>query len=243
MDKLLEFINKHKLLTTLAAVGVLGLIFTVSAFGYVNSQRNKGIDYETSLSARYNSCQNNLSKYVSGFYEQASVSREKANKLNAILRDAVSGRYDQQGSSASQAVVNGNALFSAVVEAYPDLNQLSIYDELVKYVQAGRTEFQGCQDALLDRVRVYDKWRKQGLIGHVVKESVLGFPSDTLEASIGDDTVTGKPALVRIKRIVLSPDAKQAYETGEQGPLELPTETPPAATPPATPPALSTSAE
>lgn len=73
---------------------------------------------------------------------------------------------------------------------------------------------------LLDEIVAYESWLDEGL-WHSFVVRRAGFPSDRLEARIGDDVVTGREALERMKRIVVDADTKEDFHTGETGPLEL----------------------
>lgn len=199
----------------LGALGVLGLIVGLSVYGYVNGTRNEGVEHETRLTAQYLSNQNYLSAYASGFYEQVGVANLKSEKLNEILTDAVKGRYDEGGLKI------GSPFFTVIREAYPDLTGLNIYDKIVNYIAAGREGYRASQDKLLDMLRAYDTWRGKGLVKNQVVRS-LGFPSDRLEARVGQKAWRGAEARDRMYLIVLAPDAKKAYESGEMEPLKIP---------------------
>lgn len=201
-------------LCLLAGVVVVGLSF----YGYLNGLRSEGVRRETQLSAQYLSNQNYLSSYVSGFYEQLGVAGLKSDKMDQILLDAVKGRYEKNGGFAP----NG-AFFSAIVEAYPDVKGLNVFDKIVDYVSAGREGYRATQDKLLDMLRSYDAWRGDGFVQSYLVERVLGVPSKRLEARIGDQTLIGPDARNKMYQIVLASDAKKAYETGVMDPLQVPT--------------------
>ena len=192
---------------------VVGLL---SFYGYVNSMRNDGIRMETALSAQYLDNQNELSSFKSSFYEQVGVANLKSDKLDQIISDAVKGRYDGKMEPGT-----GGAMFSAITEAYPDLKgQLDLYDRIVDFVRAGREAYKSKQSKLIDMLRVYDYWRQEGLI----KSMFLGnfFPSQALNARIGTTVSRGQAALDQMYIIVLTSDAKKAYETGTDEPMQVP---------------------
>src|SRR3989338_1261140 len=144
--------------TTLIVLAVILGVFVLggcSAYGYANGVRNEGIGRETQLTAQYLSNQNYLSTYISGFYEQMGVANLKSEKMDQILTDAVKGRYEDGGMNV------GSSFFTGIVEAYPDISGLNIYDKIVDYVAAGREGYRATQDKLLDQLRQYDTWRKQ----------------------------------------------------------------------------------
>lgn len=198
----------------LIAVGLI--VFTLGfTFGSVNKARNEGITREAALNAQYLDNQNELSSFVSTFYEQLGIADRKSDKLESILVEAVKGRYE--GETSAQP--GGGALFSAISEAYPDLSALDTYDKVADTISAGREAYKNKQSKLLDMLRSYDTWRKKGLV-HSKVVSAAGFPSSGLQARIGDKVTTGSEALDHMYRIVLASQAAEAYETGTLEPLD-----------------------
>lgn len=207
----------------------VGLIIVVVAFGlivvggcsYANGVRNEGIARERQLSAQYLSNQNYLSAYVSGFYEQVGAVQAQGEVLNSILLDAVKGRYDGKGGGGF--AIN-SPLFAAIVEAYPEAGVKELmanWGKVQDYITAGRAGYRATQDKLLDMLRSYDTWREQGFLKDWVV-GVIGVPSERLEARIGDKKWTGEEARDKMYQIVLTSDARKAYETGEMEPLKVP---------------------
>lgn len=200
-------------LAIVAAAAIGGFMM----YGFINSLRSESVAREYALNAQYLSNQNYLSAYISGFYEQLGVAKAKSDKLDQILTDAVKGRYEDSGGFKA----NG-AFFSAIVEAYPDLAGLNVYDKIVDYVASQREGYRGIQDKLLDMLRSYDTWRQDGLIQSKIVSGILGIPSERLEARIGTDVKRGLEARERMYTIVLASQAKKAYETGTLEPLQVP---------------------
>jgi hypothetical protein len=197
-----------------AIVAVI-LFSTIGAFSYVNSIRNEGVGYESQLNAQYLSNQNYLSSYISGFYEQTGLVKYKSEKLDQILSDYAKGR-----SGGSDKEDRGNFI-NAVHEAAPDLSGLNIADKMLAYVSSGRAGYRDKQDQLLDLLRSYDKWRNTGIFQSMIIKNVLNYPSDNLEARIGTTVVRGSSARDKMYEIVLAPQAKTAYQSGEMTPLSI----------------------
>lgn len=212
MDFLISWASKHVKWLVTAAV-----LFTVAAifFSTLDSVQKGGVDRETALNAQYLANQNELGTYISGFYETVSVADRKSEKLETILTEAVKGRYEGQTS----AQPGRGQLFSAILEAYPDLTQLDVYDRVVDYISAGRASYKNKQDKLLDMLREYDRWRRRGYL-HRMVVSLTGYPSDGLEARIGRKVVHGREARDQMYLIVLPSDAAEAYTEGELEPLD-----------------------
>ena len=200
---------------------ITGIVFAVilavgfSLYGYINSTRSTAVQLENGLNAQYLANQNELSSYQAGFYEQLGVANLKSDKMDKIISDAVKGRYD-----GKMAPGTGGAFFSAISEAYPEIGtSLDIYDKIVDYVAAKREAYKQAQNKLLDMLRTYDTWRQDGLLRSFVVANVLGVPSDRLEARIGTDVKRGAEARDRMFLIVITEDARDAYQTGTDKPL------------------------
>lgn len=207
---------KKKIPTWLIPVGLiaLALVAALSLWGMVNSIRNEAVNREVALSAAYQQNQNHLSAFISEFYESVGIADRKSEQMNRILTDAVTGRYGDDGFSAD------GALFSAIAEAYPDLRGLDAYDRVMDTIRAGRADFKNKQDGLLDQLRSYDSWRKQGIIRSWALDHYA--PSNNLVARVGNQRFTGDEALEKMYDIVLIRDATRAYETGEMEALQAP---------------------
>lgn len=206
--------------TTLVAVTLCVTVFGV--YGFVNSTWNEGIGLEKQLTAQYLDNQNHLSAYVSGFYEQAGALQAQGDVLDSILLDAVKGRYDEGGFAV------GSPMFAAIVEAYPEAGVAELmanWGKLQDYISAGREGYRAQQSKLLDVLRRYDAWRETGLVRRVVVRN-LGFPSNNLEARVGEMVYTGEFARNQMYRIVLTSEALASYETGTMAPLQIPTSAP-----------------
>lgn len=193
------------------------VIFALSIYGSVNSVRNEGIRHEAALVAQYQDNQNELSNYILKFNESLGIADRQSERLNTILVEAVKGRYDgnmEPGTSGS--------MFSAIAEAYPDLTaSVESYAKVQDLVVSGREAYKNKQSMLLDRIRVYETWSETGLIKSQVVD-MLGFPSDRLEARVGNTVLRGEDALDRMKTLVLVEEAIESYETGTTDPLLVP---------------------
>lgn len=200
-----------------AGVVIIALFAVIGLFSTFNTVQKEGVNWETQLNAQYLANQNELSSYVSGFYEQLGVADRKSEKLNEILVEAVKGRYE--GHTSAQP--GQGQLFSAITEAYPDLTaNLNVYDKIVDYITGGREAYKSKQDKLLDMLGRYDNWRQSGLV-HSRVVSMVGYPSNSLEARIGNNVTHGEDARNQMYRIVLTDAAVDAYETGTMDPLSV----------------------
>ena len=206
----------HKgLIITVAVLAAL-VIGVISVFNFASNLQQSGVAQETALNAQYLANQNELSTYISKFYETIGVANLKSDKMDQIITDAVKGRY--QGNSSAQP--GRGQLFSAISEAYPNAD-LSIYDRIIDQINSGREAYKAKQDKLVDMLRGYDQWRKSGLIQPIIIRTI-GFPSDALEARIGTDVKRGSAAEEQMWLIVTTTSTSQAYQTGHQDPLQVP---------------------
>jgi hypothetical protein len=201
----------------LSVVGAIGFS-VLGVYGYINTTRNEGVRLEQTLSQEYADNQNELSNFISTFYEQVGLANRKSAVLDTILRNAVQGRYGDDGFSAK------GAFFAAVAESYPDLTtNLNIFDKIADNVAGGRASFKNKQSKLLDKVRVYNTWRETGLINSFVIRNFLGFPSQRLEARVGGQVVAkGSDALDKIQQIVVTGSTVESFTSGRMEPLALP---------------------
>ena len=207
----------NKKAVTWIAVAVVGLIVVVSLFASFNGKQKDMVKREQALSAQYQDNQNELSTYVSKITEMLGVAENATEAQRTVLEDAIKGRYE--GDTGANPT--GGAFFSAITEAYPDLakNQ-ELYGKVQDAVSAGREAYKNKQTKLLDMLREYETWKNSGFI-HSKMVSMVGAPSDNPVARIGTSTSRGQDALDQMYVIVLTKDAKQAYETGEMDPLDL----------------------
>src|SRR5262249_47679195 len=122
----------------LIVIGVLAAVFVglIGIYNYANSLQQEGVARETELTAQYLDNQNELSTYISKFYETIGVANLKSDKMDKILLDAVKGRYE--GHTSAQP--GQGQLFSAIQEAYPTVN-LDIYDRILDQISAGRDAY------------------------------------------------------------------------------------------------------
>lgn len=204
---------------TLIIVGAVIAALVLGAFGlynYANGLQQEGVARETELNAQYLDNQNELSTYISKFYETVGVANLKSDKMDKILLDAVKGRYE--GHTSAQP--GQGQLFSAIQEAYPNID-LSIYDRILDQINSGRDAYKQKQSKLLDLLRSYDKWRESGLVQSRII-AAMGVPSQRLEARIGMNVKRGAEARDQMYLIVLTTSTTDAYTSGHLDPLQVP---------------------
>lgn len=196
-------------------VGVVVLVIAaLSIFGFYNGVRNEGIQQENTLEQQYQTNQNELSKITLTVKETIGIADKGNTQIDEIIKNAVQGRYDGAMDAGT-----GGAMFSAIQEAYPDLTaNTALWAKVQDAIIAGRQSFANHQRVLSDRVSAYETWMEQGAVKSVMVD-MIGFPSDNLEAWVGDDVYYGRAALERIKKPIVAKEATTAFETGEIAPL------------------------
>lgn len=213
-----KLLSKPKLLIAIGGVLAVLVVIAVVYFGTLSSKRTEGFHLENALEARYQDGQNKRSNYVMAIKEELGVADRKTDRLDAVLQAAVSGRYDNDLAAATPG--QAPQMISAIVEAYPDLAQMDSYDRIITAVAAGRAEFRNHQSVLLDQIAAYESWLDKGL-WHSFMVRRAGFPSNRLEARIGDQVARGEDALEQMKRIVIDSGTAQDFTTGLAEPLDL----------------------
>ena len=202
----------------LAIFGVLAafvLGFAFYAISTYTSIRNEGRRQELALTAEYKAVQVNYGQFRTSFYDQIGIAREKRDAMDKILVDAISGRYDKPGSPQ----IDSGKLFSAVQEAYPDLKGLDIYDKILTFVQQGREKFAQDQNHLQSMIQSYNEWRTTGSFLHPMFAGWL-FPSNSLEARIGDKVYRGQEALDKMSSVIVGADTGAIFDSGVDKPLD-----------------------
>lgn len=212
---------------------ILVFVLLFGMLGWYNHVRNGLIDRETVLNAQYQANQAELDAFVKKVNEEFQIAGAKTEALDKVLTDAIRGRYDKDLGTVTPGAP-GSALISAMVEAYPDLKGLDVFDRIITEISAGRENFKQVQVKLLDMIRDYKSYRSKGVIHSMMVNSV-GYPQ--LQARIGgtdncppefivENTCvrTGKAALNQMQLIVTSGATNQDFTSGTEAPL-LPTTT------------------
>ena len=185
----------------------------ISVYSKVNSEYNAGLGMETRLSQQYQENQNQLDASTKKIVESVGIANLQSEQARKIISDAVKGRYEGKMEPGT-----GGAMFSAIQEAYPQLN-LTVYNKIVDLINGEREAFKNAQTLLLSQLQTYKTWRKTDIIRQwfVVKY----FPSTNLEARIGTKVYTGAQALEQIQLLVTSQGTDDAFNTGKQAPIDF----------------------
>ena len=209
-------ILKNKLVLIGGAVSVVLIILAISLVGSYNSAQSTGIQKEAEIVSLNNGATIYLNQYAAGLYEQVGIANLKSDKIDQIISDAVKGRYTL---SPSASPTDKTALFSLIKEAYPNID-LSIYDKIVNYVQAGRDHYGSLLQIVQDHVRNFVTWRKSGF-PHAMFVSMIGLPDNTLRCQNDNSQMLFGQACEDYLLTVSQPNGSN--NGGGQGPLTIPT--------------------
>lgn len=178
-------------LAVLVGLGVLTFLVVGIAIGVYNTN----IDYQTTIETTYKNNQNVLSQYSLKIAEAAQVPSMARDDLIAVIKEAIGGRYGENGSQAT---------WQWIREHNPSVDP-ALYQTLQTMIEAGRNKFENAQTILLDQCAEYKKYRSYVFSGLVSR--ILGFP--TLENL--------EQACTPIK----SSYAVEAFETGIETGIKL----------------------
>jgi hypothetical protein len=217
----MEWIQKNKTLVIVVAAVVAVAIVVLSVVSYVIAVRNEGERYEQRLTQLYNQSLNSLSTCIDQGRIAAQVTVQEFETLKEILVEVAAARYVDDAGNATDAseVLGGGAMFSAIIESYPTIDQRS-WQNLQTLVIGCRDEFQGTQDRVQNEARTYNEWRvTDDIFNSWIKAE---FPSDELKVTTADgDTLYGMAAYDRITRVVSVNEANLAFESGELAAQDL----------------------
>lgn len=176
----------------LAIVAVVGLAIVGSLIGTYNN----AVRFENQIDTRYKDNQNVLGQYGTRVKEAVDVAGIYSDDLARITREAMEGRYGDQGS---------RAVFNWIQEQNQQVDA-SVYTNVQQLIEAGRNKFENNQTQLLDICQNYDNFR-QTFPGNIVV-GILGFPRDA-------------GALAKKCTPIISSHARESFETGTDDGLGL----------------------
>lgn len=190
----MNFPKLGKKTIALIVVAALALV-SIAIFAKFDGISRTAADKETGLMGLYETTQVELNNYANGLYESVNIADRKSDKLDQIMKDAISGRY---GDTPGRTNGTGGSFFSALTEAYPDLtSNLDVYDQIASYAMTERKAYSDEQKLLVDRVRDYKKWLTSGILDKQLI-SMAGYPSDNLTVTVDGSTYSGADAIKAI---------------------------------------------
>lgn len=180
----------------IALVAVLGFFVLIGGFLAMNyvSAVNYGAATESAIKAQYTQNQNVLGQYTQKVQEVAQVPGMMRDDLDKITKDAIQGRYGENGSKA---------VFQMIKEQNPNLDSKA-YLKIQQIIEAGRDDFRDEQKKLIDLRRNYETNLNYFMKGFFLR--LAGYPKINL-----DDY-----------KIITNTYTENAFKSGkEEGPLKL----------------------
>lgn len=168
---------------------IVVLAFALIIVGVVSSgisYFNYGVRAEQGIKSAWENNENILGQYSLKVVEAAKVPDKYTEDLRSVYRDAMTGRYGEDGSGA---------VMQWIQEQNPQLSP-EMYTNLQNIIEAGRTKFENAQTELVDRKRAYQIELNSFWSGMML--SIAGYPKIDL-----DDY-----------KIITSEHAKETFESG-----------------------------
>ena len=190
---------------------ILLLLVGLTWFLLTNSVKNEGNSRQASLVKKYKETTNYLSDCVVKTTQLVGATKAHTEAINTVVTDAVKGRYEE-GSSAKPGA--NDALFSALVEAYPDTSGISkVFGDVMDKIAGCRTDVRRKQSELQNSIALFNKWRDAG-----TKTRYFGgskYPTNGLEIKVAGRSVTGQEALDQMGNIMAVSEATEGRDTNK----------------------------
>lgn len=176
----------------LSVLGIAGAFIALIIGSYISAYNGANI-HEQGIKATYKNNENILATYGQKIEEAAQIPEMQRDDVAKVFRDAMNGRYGDQGSKA---------VVQFIREQNPTLDS-SVYTKLQSMIEAGRNDFQRGQTMLIDRKRAYETEMGSFWRGFWIRTA--GFPKIDLADF----------------KIVSTDRASEAFRTGREQPLKL----------------------
>ena len=170
----------------LITIGVFLLVVVGGGAASYVGAHNKGVSFDNRLAAAWENNENILGQYSLKIQEMAQVPGMYANDLKEVVREAMSGRYGEDGSGA---------VFHWVQEKNPTVDS-TLYVEIQREMKVGRNKFEAAQTQLVDVKRAYKDQLDFFWSGMWLR--IAGFPKTDLSKY----------------KIITSEHAQETFESG-----------------------------
>lgn len=184
--------NRIGLVIMGGVVAFFAMIALIGVGSYV-SAANYGNRMEKTIQATWENNENVLAQYSNRIAEMAQVPEMQRDDLKEVYRDAMTGRYGQDGSKA---------VFQWLQEQNPQLNN-EIYTRLQVSMESGRKDFEVAQTTLIDQKRSYET--ELGFVWRGFWLRVAGYPKIDLSKY----------------KVITNNYANEAFETGVENGLTI----------------------
>jgi Flp pilus assembly pilin Flp len=170
---------------------ILGLVAFL-AISYIAAY-NTANRLEAGIKAAWTNNQNVLAQYSNRVAEAAQIPAMQRDDLKEVVTAALDTRYGDEGS---------RAMFQFLQEQNPQIDS-TVYVQLQRLIEAGRTDFQVAQTGLIDQKRVYETALGSFWQGTMMR--VAGFPRVDLDEY----------------NVVTNERTEDAFSTGSESPIQL----------------------
>lgn len=179
------------LLVLIAFFGFM-MLAGISIIMYAVSIRNDFVRLENAIHANYEDSKNLHSNYVLKIKEMAQVPKMATAQLTTIVREAIQGRYGDDGSQA---------VFQFIQEQNPTVDQ-QLYTNIQKEISGGRTDFANRITIVNDSKRVAHNMLDD-TVGGVLLE-LMGMPRKNIGYNGSKDDYP----------VIMSEQSAETFKTG-----------------------------
>lgn len=187
-------VNSQKgsaLLVLIAFFGFMMLV-GISIIMYAVSIRNDFVRLENTIHANYEDSKNVHSNYVLKIKEMAQVPKMATEQLTKIVREAIQGRYGDDGSKA---------VFQFIQEQNPTVDP-QLYTNIQKEIAGGRTDFENKMRVVIDSKRVSHNMLDDTVGGFVLE--FMGMPRKNIGYNGGKDDYP----------VIMAAQSAETFKTG-----------------------------
>ncbi|MFY9227893.1 MAG: hypothetical protein WAO28_01005 [Candidatus Microsaccharimonas sp.] len=187
---------------------VVALVVGLSVFFTYQNVISTGNQKEANMSSLYAQGATTLSTCLVQTSQAANVAQAESEALQEVFASAIAARYD---TPAGQ--IDEGALFSAIVEAYPDVTGLEeTFQQVISVIVGCRTDYANAQALVQVAVKDFNSWRTGSWVVRTFGGSE--FPNDNLYIAIGDTEVYGQEAYEIMRKPIVDNSTITAYEEG-----------------------------
>ena len=184
-DKVKWYSSVWFMFLLLGVVCIGGPLFI--GFASYIAANDSGVRFETEIKAQYDQNQNVLGQYTLKVQEALGVTEVYSEDLQKVISTALASRYGEGGS---------RGVMQWIQESYPGQVDSKLYVKIQQIIEAGRRDFENEQKLLIDKKAIYE--RELGYFWSGFWLKVAGYPKIDLDKYL----------------VVVSTDARRAYETG-----------------------------
>lgn len=208
--KAVDFAKKYWLPLGGAIIATILVVFVVIPWIVGIAVTNTGNKKQQDLIARYNQTTNVLSDCLVKTKQDVGLVNAQTAAFDKIITNAVTGRYTE-GSTAQPGT--GSALFSAIMEAYPNLDGLSkTFQDVMVTINGCRTDLRTSQAEMQKAAARFVQWRD----GSWWVRNFGGekYPNEALIITVNNKNVTGKDALAQMRTLIVVSEAQKGRDSG-----------------------------